>query len=102
MADRKDRMALLSRYNKLHLQRYEQKSNLNLNVEQWAADALVESYGLPGCYDLLDFYFQVSSSPSWNIFAYRAHDLFNSRLSIEEDIKERQQRRKLAKEWLSE
>ncbi len=47
MADRKDRMALLSRYNKYHLQRYEKKANLNLNVEQWAADALVESYGLP-------------------------------------------------------
>jgi hypothetical protein len=46
MAERKDRMALLSRYNKLHLQRYEAKSNMNLNVEQWAADALVESYGI--------------------------------------------------------
>ena len=55
MADRKDRMALLSRYNKFHLQRYEQKSNLNLNVEQWAADALVESYGLQACYDLLEY-----------------------------------------------
>ena len=102
MADRKDRMALLSRYNKLHLQRYEQKSNLNLNVEQWAADALVESYGLPGCYDLLDYYFNVVESPSWNTFAYRAHELLNSRNAIEIDISERQERRKLAKEWLSE
>ena len=64
MADRKDRMALLSRYNKLHLQRYEQKSNLNLNVEQWASDALVESYGLKDCYDLLDYYFSVAQEPS--------------------------------------
>lgn len=102
MADRKDRMALLSRYNKLHLQRYEQKSNLNLNVEQWAADALVESYGLPGCYDLLDYYFEISQSPSWNSFAYNAQEILNGRMAIEQDLKERAERRKLAKEWLSE
>ncbi len=102
MADRKDRMALLSRYNKLHLQRYEQKSNLNLNVEQWAADALVESYGLAYCYDLLDYYFVVSQSPSWNFFAYNAQEILNGRSATEQDIKERAERRKLARKWLSE
>jgi len=54
MAERKDRMALLSRYSKLHTVKYGQKPSLNLNVEQWAADALVESYGMPKCYDLLE------------------------------------------------
>jgi hypothetical protein len=102
MAERKDRMALLSRYNKLHLQRYEQKSNLNLNVEQWAADALVESYGLPSCYDLLDYYFQVSQTPSWNFFAYNAQEILNGRMATEQDLKERAERRKLARKWLSE
>ncbi len=102
MAERKDRMALLSRYNKLHLQRYEQKSNLNLNVEQWAADALVESYGLSYCYDLLTYYFEVAQSPSWNFFAYNAQDILNARAATEQDIKERQERRELARKWLSE
>jgi hypothetical protein len=102
VADRKDRMALLSRYNKLHLQRYEQKSNLNLNVEQWAADALVESYGLAPCYDLLDYYFQVSQTPSWNFFAYNAQEILNGRAAVEQDIQERAERRKLARKWLSE
>ena len=102
MADRKDRMALLSRYNKLHLQRYEQKSNLNLNVEQWASDALVESYGLSACYDLLDYYFEVSQTPSWNFFAYNAQQIINARSAVEQDIKERAERRKLARKWLSE
>jgi hypothetical protein len=102
MPDRKDRMALLSRYNKLHLQRYEQKSNLNLNVEQWAADALVESYGLPKCYELLDFYFDVSTNPSWNTFAYKAQELLDSKDEIEHDKKEREERRRLARKWLSE
>ena len=66
MAERKDRMALLSRYSKFHTARYEQKPSLNLNVEQWASDALIESYGLSGCYDLLEHYFKVAESPSWN------------------------------------
>ena len=102
MADRKDRMALLSRYNKFHLQRYEQKSNLNLNVEQWAADALIESYGLPACYDLLEYYFNIAQSPSWNFFAYNAQEILNGRAATEQDIKERAERRKLARKWLSE
>jgi hypothetical protein len=95
-------MALLSRYNKLHLQRYEQKSNLNLNVEQWAADALVESYGLASCYDLLDYYFEVSQNPSWNFFAYNAQQIINGRDAVQKDLLERAERRKLAREWLSE
>ena len=41
MAERKDRMALLSRFNKFYTQKYERKSNMNLNVEQWAADGLI-------------------------------------------------------------
>lgn len=102
MADRKDRMALLSRYNKLYLQRYEQKANLNLNVEQWAADALVESYGLPACYELLSYYFEIAQNPSWNFFAYNAQDIVIGRMELEKDIKERTERRKLARKWLSE
>ncbi len=102
MVDRKDRMALLSRYNKLHLQRYEQKSNLNLNVEQWASDALVESYGLKACYDLLDYYFSVAQTPNWNFFAYNAQEILNGRNATEQDLKEREERRLLARKWLSE
>jgi hypothetical protein len=95
-------MALLSRYNKLYLQRYEQKSNLNLNVEQWAADALVESYGLKACYDLLDYYFNIAQDPSWNYFAYNAEKILSGKLEVEQDKKERVERRKLARKWLSE
>jgi hypothetical protein len=102
VAERKDRMALLSRYNKLYLQRYEQKSNINLNVEQWASDGLIESYGLPSCYDLLDYYFGVAQDPSWNFFAYNAEKILNGKLDKEQDDKERQQRRAKAREWLSE
>ena len=102
MAERKDRMALLSRFNKLYLQRYEQKSNMNLNVEQWAADGLVESYGLPQCYDLVDYYFNIAQEPSWNFFAYNAEKILNGKIDKEQDDKDRIQRRLKAKEWLSE
>ena len=102
MAERKDRMALLSRYSKFHTARYEQKPSLNLNVEQWASDALVESYGLGGCYDLLEYYFSVAQSPSWNYFAYNAEKIFQARLDKQNDDKERSERRRMAKEWLSE
>ena len=102
MADRKDRMALLSRYSKYHTQRYESKPSLNLNVEQWAADALVESYGLGGCYDILEYYFKVSQNPSWNFFAYNAEKILQAKLDKERDDKERAERREMARKWLSE
>jgi len=102
MAERKDRMALLSRFNKFYLQRYEQKSNMNLNVEQWAADALIESYGISQCYDLLEYYFNIAQDPTWNYFAYSAEKILNGKLEVEEDIKQRAELRQKAKEWLSE
>ncbi len=102
MADRKDRMALLSKFNKFYLQRYGQKSKMNLNVEQWAADGLVESYGVAQCYDLVEYYFSIAQEPSWNYFSYNAEKILNGKAETEQDIKDRIVRRKLAKEWLSE
>ena len=102
MADRKDRMALLSRYSKLHTARYEHKPSLNLNVEQWSADSLIQSYGISACYDLLEYYFSIAQEPSWNYFAYNAEKILNGKLDVEKDIKERTERRTLARRWLSE
>ena len=102
MADRKDRMALLSRYSKLHTQHYGTKPVINMNVEQWASDALVESYTLHGCYDLLEYYFGVSSNPSWSYFAYNADSIYNAIESKKKDDHERAERRMLAKKWLNE
>ncbi len=102
MAERKDRMALLSRYSKHHTAKYEKKPSLNLNVEQWASDALIESYGIGQCYDILEYYFNVSLSPSWNYFAYNAEKILQAKLDKDQDNKERAERRIMAKEWLSE
>jgi hypothetical protein len=102
MADRKLRMALLSRYSKLHTQRYEEKPVLNLNVEQWAADMLIESFGLPECYDMLEYYFEASPSPSWNTFSYNAEKILAAMRQVEYDKKERQIMRKRARAWLND
>jgi hypothetical protein len=102
MAERKDRMALLSRYSKLYVIKHEKKPLLNLNVEQWAADALIESYGLPQCYDLLEYYFDVAPSPSWKYFANYADSIISAVRQQKVDEKERQERRARAKEWLNE
>jgi hypothetical protein len=102
MAERKDRMALLSRYSKFHTAKYQQKPSLNLNVEQWASDALIESYGISGCYDLLEYYFSIAQEPSWNYFAYNAEKIINGKKDFEQDNLERIERRKLARRWLSE
>jgi hypothetical protein len=102
MADRKDRMALLSRYSKLHKIKYQEKPIVNLNVEQWAADALIESFGLDICYDMLQYYFDVSPNPSWKYFANYADNIISSREQLIQDLRERAERRQKAKEWLSE
>lgn len=101
MAERKDRMALLSRYGKLHTFKYGQRPTHNLNKEQWAADALIESYTLPVCYDLLAYYFDVSNNPNWPYFANYTDKIIQARDQIEEDKRERAERRMMAKEWLN-
>lgn len=102
MAQRKDRMALLSRYAKLHTAKYQERPSLNLNVEQWGADSLIESYGLPLCYDLLEYYFDVAPAPAWRAFANGADRVLESMNRIEEDKRERSEMRKRAKEWLND
>jgi hypothetical protein len=102
MADRKDRMALLSRFNKYYKLKYESEPIYNQWVEQWAADALIESYGIKKCYEILDYYFSVTDRPDWKYFSNFAHEIIMSKQNKEQDDKEREERRRLARKWLSE
>lgn len=102
MAERKLRMAILSRYSKLHTARYGERPSLNMNVEQWAADMLIESYGLSECYDLLDYYFDAAENPSWKYFANYAEKIVEAIKRVEEDKRERMEMRKRAREWVNE
>ena len=75
---------------------------MNLNVEQWAADGLIESYGVSQCYDLIEYYFNIAQEPNWNFFSYNAEKILNGKIDKEQDDRDRIQRRLKAKEWLSE
>ena len=85
MAERKDRMALLSRYSKYHTARYESKPMLNLNVEQWAADALLESFSYEDIVKSMDYYFVINGSPTWKGFANNVDRLIKAKNEKEED-----------------
>jgi hypothetical protein len=103
MAERKDRMALLGTYSSQHLKRYGAKPLLNLNTEQWAADAC----RVIGLLDLLSmrlvyYYFEVAQNPSWTFFAYNAEKILQAMDEKAKDQRERAERREMAKRWLSE
>jgi hypothetical protein len=102
MADRTQRFALLSRYDKYHQLKYKEKPVYNKWSEQWAADALVESYGLDACLDLLEYYFDTARSPDWKYFSNYAQDIITAKKQKEQDDKERAERREMARSWLNE
>lgn len=102
MTDKQKRLALLSRFDKHYKFKLGTAPSYNKWVEQWSADALIESYGMDVCYDLLEYYFDVATNPSWNHFAYIAHDILEAKQNHKKDLEERQERMNRAKEWLSE
>ena len=102
MAARKDRMALLGTYSSQHLKKYGAKPTLNLNTEQWAADAVIESFGLDLSMRLVYYYFEVAQTHSWTFYAYNAEKLLKAMDDKAKDDKERAERREMARRWLSE
>jgi len=102
MAERKDRMALLGTYSSQHMKKYGAKPLLNLNTEQWAADAIVESFGLDLAMRLVYYYFEVAQTHSWTFYAYNAEKLLQAMNDKAKDERERAERREMAKRWLSE
>jgi len=93
------RYALLTKYKKLAEQKGSY-SPLNLNIEQWASDALVESYGYDKCVEMLEYYFNVSSNPSWRWFANNADKIYKNLQLKEEDDRIRELMKQKAKDWL--
>jgi len=100
MADRKQRFAVLSRYEKHCKINGMPAPNLNKYNEQWAADALLESFDLEEIYDAMTYYFMINPRPTWKGFANNIDRLLQSKAAKEEDDKLRAERRAKAKEWL--
>jgi hypothetical protein len=101
MADRKERFAVLSRYEKHCKMRNIPNQNINKYNEQWAADALLESFDTDEIYDAMEYYFSIATVPTWKGFANSVDRLLQSKSAKEEDDRLRAERRRMAKEWLS-
>lgn len=101
MADKKDRFALISKYKSLTKNKGLNEENINIHVQQWAADSLIESYGIEECYSLVEYYVSVNQSPTWTWFANNAHKVFEAKRAKAEDESTRKLLRQQAKEWLS-
>lgn len=99
MADKKQRFAILSRFQK-HLKFHGINNEINIYSQQWAADAMIESYGYEQTLDAIEYYFSVSASPDWNWFAYNSEKVIQSKRSEEEDKIIRAKLREGAKKWL--
>lgn len=102
MADKKNRFALISKFEQLCKFHGYQKPTLNKYKEQWAADDLLESWDSPEIYSAMEYYFKVNDSPSWKGFCNNVDRLLQSKKEREEDDRLRAERRIMAKEWLSQ
>lgn len=102
MADRKNRFALISKFEQMCKINGLQRPTLNRYKEQWAADDLLESWDDPQIYDAMDYYFKVSKAPSWKNFCNNVDRLLQSMQAKKEDEAFRAEMREKAKEWLSE
>ena len=101
MADKKDRFALISRYKKITKEKNLKEENINIHIQQWAADSLIESYGIEQSYDLIEYYVGVSASPTWKWFVNNADKIYDAKKLKEEDDVARKLLREQAKEWLN-
>jgi hypothetical protein len=79
-----------------------EKPNLNKNKEQWAADALLESFSLDQLDSAMKYYFMVNSKPTWSWYSNNVDKIINAAEAYRQDQELRAEMRIRAKEWLSE
>lgn len=101
-ATNKDKFAVISKFEKLTKEHKFVRPPINKYAEQWAADALIQSYGLNRVYELMDYYFSVNNNPQWRNFALKAADLHMAMLMKVQDDEFRAKQREKMKELLNE
>ena len=102
MADRKERFTIISKFQQKCRLAGMPTPVINKNTEQWAADALLESFSFQEILDAMDYYFKVNERPTWKSFANNADRLLQSMAAKKADDEFRAQMRQKAKEWLNE
>jgi hypothetical protein len=99
VVEKKYRFALITRFQKFAKEKGID-SNINIYAEQWTADALIQSYTLDTCYEMISYYFYVSDKPNWKWFANNADKVYKNLTARKEDDRIRALMRDKAKEWL--
>lgn len=101
-ATNKDKFAVISKFEKLTKSHGFVRPPINKYAEQWAADALIQSFGLDRTYEMMDYYFSVNSNPQWKNFAIKASDIHMAMLMKAQDDAFRARQRAKMKELLDE
>lgn len=99
MADKKLRFALMNKYKKRLLD-IGKNSDMNMFAQQWAADALIDSFGYDTCLEAIDYYIKINSSPDWQWLTYNMDKVIQSMRMEQDDLKIRAALREGAKKWL--
>ena len=101
MADRKDRFTLITRFERSCKMKGMSAPIINKYNEQWAADALLESFSIDELYTAMEYYFSIQERPTWKAFANNAGRLLESMKASKEDREFRADMRQKAKEWIN-
>ena len=101
MADRKDRFALITRFERSCKMKGMSVPTINKYNEQWAADALLESFDVDALYRAMEYYFSIQDRPTWKSFANNAGRLLESMKASKDDREFRADMRQKAKEWMN-
>ena len=101
MSDRKNRFALINEFEKRLKMQGIASQPMNKYNEQWAADALLESFTFEQIDTAMQYYFSINPNPTWKGFANNVDRLLQSKAEKEEDQRLRAERRAMAKEWLA-
>ena len=94
--------SLISEYQKRYREKYGVTPEINKFKEKWAAQDLLDSFGLDRCVIALDTQFDCEVPHTWIYFARNCDKLLEHVDAVEKDLEERRRARELAKAWLSE
>lgn len=101
MADRKERFALVSLFERHCKMNDVTKPVLNKNKEQWAADALLESFTFDELSAAMGYYFKINPRPTWSWYSNNVEKIIAAEEAEKQDKEFRAEMRKKAKEWMN-
>ena len=75
---------------------------LNRNTAKWAARDIIDSFGVEDCKTALEWAYRVKTEPfTWEWYAANVEKLLKASEAANADLAQRIERRRMAKEWLT-